>query len=268
MSTTSREATTPFLIGLLDQAVQQGVYVNFEPVFAACETVRQPDLVRSIRYLHDVQGERPMQRIHEITSEELGAILYESRDEERSALLIGNWRFRVSGPRSEGDGTSTEAAVRRERDGKLSMRLVPNQVAARYAPMDLRWGISTILASGRLPAELVYDSFSAETASWRRVHVNNEENVPGGSFLIGHVLRGWPAFWLSFVDHRTLREMRGCCPWCDRLADLLEHDGPHFWHWHHFRHHRHFAPSQSQASLHAFVTDDARGFVAIPSLAT
>jgi hypothetical protein len=265
VSRASREATTPFIVGLLDQAVQRGVYVNFAPVFAACEAVRQPDLVRTIRHLHDVQGERPTPRIHEVTSEELGAILYESRDEEGFARLIGNWRFRASGPRSEGEGTSVEAAMRRERDGRLSMRFVPSRAAASQAPDDLRWGISEILSSRRLPPEFVYESFSPETASWRRVRGNDENNLRGESFLIGHVLRGWPSLWVPFVDRRAIQEMHHCCPWCDRLADFLEHDGPHFWRWHHLPHHQRFASFESQADLPAFVTDDARGFVAIPS---
>lgn len=283
MSSSAREATIPILTGLLNRAVQQNVFIDFDLIFETSEGIRSPELNRTIRCMHDLQGEFPKPRITEIDPRELGAMMYRTeKDTNVSERMVGNWRFDLRRPESKGEAIAGEAAIERETSGGLAMRLVPSEATSRAASDNVQWGISEILAGGRFPEELLYELFIEETASWRispqsHDHLDSEERRPRkNSYTIGKVLWDDPfgPWGFPFTDNGVLREMRRCCPECAMLAEIIERrwsfpfDEPFVWrHWRD-RHHRcrnRVSTFRGERPL-AFVTNDAHGFVSIQGL--
>jgi hypothetical protein len=274
LSLDSQEASLSILVGLLEEAIVRNVYVDFGPIFEVSETMERPALSRAFRYLHDMQGDIQRPKVSEIEAQELGSMLYGTEKEGRGERLIGNWRFRTTGPRSEGEGTLAETSIQRTAGGNLEMRVVPSQAAMPYSLDDLRWGISNILSGGRFPPELVYELFTEETASWAPLENDIKRKKVVRTIVLGQVLAGahpYAPLWFPFFDRRALRDMHSCCPECDMLADLIERHWPFppdsfLWrHWgRHHRHHRWTLFGDQDQQPLAFVTNDARGFMSVP----
>jgi len=273
----SQEGILPILTGLLEKAIDRNVYVDFRPIFETSERMERSPLSAAIRHLHDVQGDVEMPGVKEMDAEELGSILYGTEQEGRRERLIGNWRFRSVSPFSEGEGTFAETSIQRSARGNLEMRVVPTEASIPYSADDLRWAISTILSGGRFPPELVYELFTQESASWAPLDPEADEVTGARPVVLGQVLGGahpYLPMWLSFFDKRVLRDMHHCCPECHHLARWIERHRPFpldplFWR-HCHRHHRHrrwplFGSGGFQPL--AFVTNDSRGFMRMPSVA-
>ena len=278
MSSSQRELTISALTGLLDRAIQRGVYVDYGPIFQSVEGIQNPELSRSIRYMHELQGEIPRPRINVLSDpRELGAMLYQPEgDIDVSESVIGNWQLELRGP---GEMIAAEAAIERKMSGGLAMRLVPSEATpssesenALPASGNLQLGISSILAGGRFHEEYISEMFETESASWRipAEAERNSNRMEGrrrkNAYRLGKVL--WmPPLWgpwgFPFVDKSTLKEMHNCCPYCDKLAMMIEHDWPFPFHPKYWRHHRHHISSKRPFAWGhplAFVTSDARGF--------
>ena len=264
----SEEGESSFLTALLERAIERDVYIDFSPIFQAAEAIQRPAFSRTIGHLHDLQGEVPRPRITDVELEEFASMFYSEEGESDSERLTGNWRFRISGPLSEGEGTPAETSVQRTPQGGLEMRLVPRRMALEYSSDDLRWGISSVLSGGRFPTEYVYDLFVQESAALSPAESQGEAR----RIVLGQTLQCspyWP-IWPAVVSRRMLREMHRCCPICDRMADLIEMQDDrsriswlpyHRWY---RRHHRWLPFGGTIGHPLAFVTNDARGFMSLP----
>ncbi len=269
------ESGVSILTGLMERAIERNVFVDFRPVFEASDSLQQPALTRSLRYLHDMQGDIPRPRVTDVEMHELSRMLYATEGESHGERLVGNWRYLAARPGAEGGGTLVESSIQRTPKGNLEMRLVPRQIAQQHSPGDLRWGISDMLSGGRFPPEFVYELFMDETASQEGGGQNAENERGRQTVLLGQTLSTgypyWP-FWFPFVDRAALREMHSCCPECDMLADWIEHRWPfppepfllRHWHRHHRRRMRPGVGGLGDSPL-AFVTTDSRGFVLLSS---
>lgn len=266
------EGGVSILTGLMERAIERNVFVDFMPVFEASETLRQPALTRTLRYLHDLQGDISKPRVTDVDMHELSKMLYNTEGESNEERLIGNWRYAAARPGSEGEGTLVESCIQRNPQGDLEMRLVPRQVSQQRSPDDLKWGISDLLSGGRFPPEVVYELFTDEVASQERSGQDSRKKENRSqTVLLGQTLSSeysyWP-LWFPFVDRTMLREMHSCCPYCDRMADWIEHHRPFppdpFFsrHWHHLHRNR-MRPGFGRlgALPLSFVTTDSRGFV-------
>lgn len=257
------EVTVPFLTGLVEGALLQGVFVDFAQIGEAAD--RFPTLREALIPLHDLQGKAPRPRIRESNTRELNRALFGAGEQalpERE--LAGNWTFHARSPIGpEGrDGSAVEAHVRFERPGMLQLVLVPRAKADAGASDDLCWAISEILAGEKFPPGIVYETFRPEWVRWTRDQANESRE-----FRLGRVL-DWPwGFWPWIIDPRTLDGMRGCCPDCDILAHQYERHWQEGWHLgQHWRgHHLKGWPWAHGEEPMAFVTDDARAVLRVPA---
>lgn len=269
----TRNMGVPLLIGMLEAAVEQRVFVDFRPIWQRCEEVHAPgDLVTALRGLHDIQGEMPRPVIREGSARQLGQMLFGMEGERSlSERTIGNWQFSAVGEQAQqsGEGTPAELSVSRPSSGVLEFVLVPQ--GADQSPSDLRWGLSEILAGDRVPPEMIYERFVEEAVVWERI-----ESGRTTRYHLGNTLRGeWFPFWPWVCDRRMLEEMLHCCPPCHEIARMLmhleehwEHYPPHILLHHHFKGHHHGFPWDRRGGFGfgpaAFVTNDSKAVLRIP----
>ena len=272
-STETQVASVPLLSGLVAQAVARKVFVDFPPIWGACEQIRPPEeLMIALRNSHDIQGDMPHPAVREGSARQLGQMLFGVEGEgPHIERVVGNWQFSAGGEnaRRGGGGTSVEVSVANPSAGMLDLVVVPQ--GKDQSPSDLRWGLSEILAGGRIPPEFIYEAFTEEEAMWENVETGETKR-----YHLGHTLRGaWFPSWPWLYDRRMLEEMRHCCPACDEMAHMLTHWEEHWRHCpepliflHHFRHRRHRYPSDrlytNDCDPMAFVTNDSRAVLRIP----
>lgn len=272
-STETQVASVPLLSGLIEQAVDRKLFVDFRPIWGACEEIRPPkELMMALRTLHNIQGDMPHPAVREGSASQLGQMLVGMKDEGPDIeRVVGNWQFSVGRENvsQEGRGTSVEVCVAKPFSGTLEIIVVPQ--GADQSPSDLRWGLSEILAGGRMPPEFVYEAFVEEEVRWEYA-----ERGESRGYHLGHTLQGpWFPFWPWIYDRRMLEEMRHCCRACDEMAHMLMHWEKHQPHWpepffihHHFRHRLHRYPWDQLYGYDfhplAFVTNDSKAMLRIP----
>jgi len=268
-------AALPFLMGLIQEAQRQRVFVDTESVSQACSNVDMPESLQS--YLHDIhrmQADMPPPPVRQGSAAQLGTMLFGREGEPPSDEAIhGNWLMHLGGERAgrSGDGTPSEAHIARPAGGPMQAVLIPRRPHDENTVDDLCWGIAEILAAGRVPTEVVYDGFVEERVVWR-----NAEGGERREFRLGKSLWApWWPFWPWGLGPRALEEMRRCCPHCDMLAHELERFwrhwpepfqfDRHFWR-HHHRHHRFRTESDAWSEPAAFVTYDGRAMLNLPGV--
>jgi hypothetical protein len=272
-STETQVASIPLLSDLVGQAVDRRVFVDFRPIWGACEEIRPPEeLMIALRTSHDTQGDMPRPAVREGSASQLGQMLFGMEGEGSNIeRAIGNWQFRAGGEntRRGGRGTPVEVCVASPSAGMLDLVVVPQ--GEGQSPSDLRWGLSEILAGGTIPPEVIYEAFTEEEVMWE-----NAETGDTKRYHLGHTLRDtWFPFWPLLYDRRMLEEMRHCCPACDEMAHILMYWEEHWRHFpepiffhRHFRHHHHRYPWNRLYAYNscpvAFVTNDSKAILRIP----
>jgi hypothetical protein len=173
------------ITGIVDEAIQQRVYVDFRPVWQSLEEIRPPDnLLANLRRLHDVQGDAPRPQIREGSTEQLGRLLFGHQGEgppEKS--VSGNWLVAARAPGNESKGTPGEIHVAPARGGLLEVVLVPRGASQQDSVPDLCWGLAEVIAGGRLPPEIIYESFQEEIIKWRHVEAGETRHYRLGRSL-------------------------------------------------------------------------------------
>jgi hypothetical protein len=272
----ARSATVPILTGLLEEAVQQRVFIDFAPIIESSEVTRYDDLRETVMYYRDLQGEVNRPEVTPIEPEALGKLLYGTQEqEEPPSRAIGNWSFVATSPTVEGRGTSVEVSVQPDADEYVTMRVVPSEIAMPNAVDDVIWGISSIIAADSSGASYVHDLFADERAFWVHRHGQDEEPQGQEGFFLGKTIDTWSPLWprSPFLDERVLRDMHDCCPECDILADAIENSQLRHPFWGRSCLYRSRAkltpwwPSWNRVGWTAFVTNDARGFSRLPIIA-
>ncbi|MCX7428398.1 MAG: hypothetical protein NTW96_22560 [Planctomycetia bacterium] len=282
-STEEQRRSIPFLTGLVEEAVNRKVFVDFRPIWRAFEktTPMPEELIAMIRELHDVQGEMHRPHIHEGSARQLGQMLFggEYRERPSTEEIIGNWQFQVGMERGnhQREALPAEANISERASGLLELVMVPQSVSQESSPDNLQWGLSEILAGDRIPPEIIYDAFVEEEVAW-----TNIEREEIKRYRLGRSLRGpWFPFLTMIYSQRLLDEMRHCCPECDMLADMIANWQRHwsrYWKepffYHHMFEHHHQRSLRDRiggrwdldADVIAYVTSDARAFLRIPNL--
>lgn len=269
----TRRVDVGLLTGIVEAAIDRRVFVDFRPIWHVCEETRLPEgLVTTLHALHDVQGEMPRPAMREGSAKQLGQLLFGSEGEHSSLeRILGNWQFGVGGEgvSREGAGTPVEVCVIKPCSGALDLLVVPQ--GTDQSPSDLRWGLSEILAGGRIPPEIIYDAFAEEEVTWQNIETGESRR-----YSLGHTLQSpWFPLWPWLYDKRTLDHMLDCCPACHEMARMLMHWEEHWRHWpepflfhHHFRRHHHRYPWSHLAGFDhgpmAFVTSDSKAVLRIP----
>ncbi len=275
---TQRESI-PLLIGLVEEAVKQKVFVDFRPIWMTFENVRLPEeLTSMVRELHDVQGDMPLPRIQEGSARQLGRMLFGGEEQEKPSIekAIGNWQFRVGMERGEPEAKATlaESNISEVTSGLLEIVMVPQNASHKDTPDDLQWGLSEILAGDRIPPDIIFDAFVEEEVEWTDIEKEETKH-----YHLGKSLRGpWFPFWPMMYNPRLLDEMRHCCPECDMLAHMIIDWQRNWRHWpspflfHQlFRHRHHRFPWNHMGGPWgfgvqpiAYVTSDARAVLWVP----
>lgn len=277
-SSETQRGSIPLLTGLVEEAIDRKVFVDFRPIWSTLENVHLPEeLMTAMHELHDVQGEMRPPRIQEGSARKLGGMLFGGKERERLSAeeIIGNWQFQVGMERGTEDKTTlAETNISEETAGVLELSIVPQNMGNETSPDDLRWGLSEILAGDRIPPGIIYDSFAEEDVEW--INTQRKETK---RYHLGKSLRGpWFPFSPIMYSQRLLDEMRHCCPECNMLAAMIMDCQRHWRHWpepfffdHIFRHRLHRFPWDRpgdprgwRGGLIAYVTSDARAFMRIP----
>jgi hypothetical protein len=260
------------LTGIVDEALQHGVYVDFGPIWHSCQEIGESNhLAATLRRLHDVQGDTPRPQVREGSTEQVGRLLF-GQDGEGSSQgsLEGNWLVMARRGGSQREGTPSEIHVARPRRGMVEITLVPRGASGEGSVGDLCWGLAEVISGGRISPEIVYDSFTEESVEWQQI-----EALKTRRYKLGKSLSDlWWPMWPWAVNQRLLSEMHHCCPACDELANFIEHWHDHwpepFFHRHFWHHYHRKAPGRwspgggYMVGPTAFITADGRGVLRIP----
>ncbi|MBI2842199.1 MAG: hypothetical protein HYX78_02240 [Armatimonadetes bacterium] len=265
-SNTEGASLASFLVGPLDYAVQNRLYVDFQQVGGACSeylggTLRE-SVFSSVHDLAIVQGEIERPPVKESSARQFHAMIMGGEERQSERPPVGNWRFKSRGRELDeaGVGTSIEARVVKSNDGQLDITFVPAESFDERIASNIQWALAETI--GGEYASDVFNAFDDEVVRYR-----SGENEHPRQFRLGRTL--YLPWWPWPASRQQLRQMRGCCPRCDHLADWMEH----LWHepfleWHRFwRHHRHrkHAPWWNYWGPTAYVTSDGRGMLRIPN---
>lgn len=259
-----RASNIPLMISLVEDAIQQGVYVEFRPIWQSFEESRPSEgLAAALRRLHDIQGDITRPDIREGSTEELGRLLFgREREGNSKESISGNWLVMARSKATKSAGTHSEVHVAPARGGLFEVMIVPRGVSDPDATLDLCWGLAEVISGGSLPAEYVYESFREEVVQWWMKEGNETKSYRLGKSLSDMRCPMWP--WA--IDRRCLQKMHNCCPACGRIADCIE-DWGRFHRLLHWRHHHCRVCGSLQwgnplAPL-AFVTTDGRAVLRV-----
>jgi hypothetical protein len=262
-----RNQGIPLMTSIVEEALHDGVYVDFSPVFQSLQQIHPPDnLVSRLSRLQNAQRDIPRPPIREGSTGQLGRLIYRHEGDASSPQhLTGNWLITARAPDSESEGTPGEIHVVSARGNMFELTLIPRGIIGQSSEQNLRWGLSEIISGGRFPPEFIYERFTEEAVEWR--HVEGRETKP---YRLGRSLSDrWSPAWPWAIDRQSLTDMRACCPACDRLADLIE-GWPRFpypFPWRCFRgRRRSWFPWDNPFGPLAFITADGRAVLRIPRI--
>ncbi len=174
---------TPILAGLVEEAIEQKVFVDFPPIWSALEAIQLPQvLVSAMQELQDTQGEASRPELRSTNELQLSRILFGGDEDEGVSLenAIGNWRLNVGVPWK----IQAEVNISMSISGLIELTMVPTGAGEKNAADLLVWGLSRILAGDDVPPDFIYASFENEVVEWA-----NPEREETKQFSLGKSLR-------------------------------------------------------------------------------